>query len=188
MYLSATNTLNLATNTTNQVSISSAGIVTGTAGNLMLVSGTAVATTSGTVQGFTGIPSWVKRITLMFSGVSTTGTSPIQIQIGSGSYTVTGYLSCASGSTGSLGSTNSTTGFILNPASIAAAAYHGGITISLVGTNAWTSFGVLGQTGSAGSNMSGGSVSLSNVLDRIQITTVNGTDTFDAGSINIQYE
>jgi hypothetical protein len=35
---------------------------------------------------------------------------------------------------------------------------------------------------------SSGTKSLSATLDRIRITTVNGTDTFDAGSINILYE
>jgi hypothetical protein len=33
-----------------------------------------------------------------------------------------------------------------------------------------------------------GHVSLSGALDRIRLTTVNGTDTFDAGSVNIIYE
>ena len=33
-----------------------------------------------------------------------------------------------------------------------------------------------------------GAVSLSGTLDRIRLTTVNGTDTFDAGSVNIMYE
>jgi hypothetical protein len=36
--------------------------------------------------------------------------------------------------------------------------------------------------------MGGFQVSLSGTLDRIRLTTVNGSDTFDAGSINIIYE
>ena len=82
MYLSAANTLDFATNTTNQMSISSTGIVTGTAGNLMLVSGSAQATTSGTSIPFASIPSWVKRITVLFNAVSTNSTNPLLIQIG----------------------------------------------------------------------------------------------------------
>ena len=58
-----------------------------------LQSSTAQATTSGTSITFTGIPSWVKRITVMFNGVSTSGTSPVQIQLGAGSVTTTGYSS-----------------------------------------------------------------------------------------------
>ena len=34
----------------------------------------------------------------------------------------------------------------------------------------------------------GGSVTLSGALDRVVLTTVGGTDTFDAGSVNIIYE
>ena len=33
-----------------------------------------------------------------------------------------------------------------------------------------------------------GELKLAGALDRVRITTVNGTDTFDAGSINILYE
>jgi len=33
-----------------------------------------------------------------------------------------------------------------------------------------------------------GTKTISGVLDRIRLTTVNGTDTFDAGSVNILYE
>jgi len=53
------------------------GIVTG-----VIVSGTAVASTSGTSIDFTSIPSWVKRVTVMFAGVSTNGTGSYLIQIG----------------------------------------------------------------------------------------------------------
>ena len=60
-----------------------------------ITSGTAVASTSGTSIDFTSIPSWVKRITVMFNGVSTNGTSQVQIQLGAGSVTTTGYLSYA---------------------------------------------------------------------------------------------
>jgi hypothetical protein len=37
-------------------------------------------------------------------------------------------------------------------------------------------------------NFFSGTIALSGTLDRVRITTVNGTDTFDAGSINILYE
>jgi hypothetical protein len=36
--------------------------------------------------------------------------------------------------------------------------------------------------------MTGGSIALAALLTAVRITTVNGTDTFDAGSINILYE
>jgi hypothetical protein len=43
-------------------------------------------------------------------------------------------------------------------------------------------------TSTTGTITTGGSVTLSGTLDRVRITTVSGTDTFDAGSINILYE
>lgn len=187
MYLSAANTLNFATNTTSQVSISSGGIVTGTAGNLMLVSGTTQASTSGTSITFTDIPSWAKRVTVLFNNVSTSGTSNIQVQIGSGSVTTTGYLSSSVAANGSIA--NATTGFLQTQIVVAANNYSGQSTIFAMGSNLYMASGNLVTTNSANNGMNNaGTVTLSGALDRVVITTVNGTDTFDAGSINIQYE
>jgi len=155
-------------------------------------SGTAQASTSGTAITFTGIPSGIKKITVMFQAVSTSSTSQMQIQIGSGSYANTGYSSGAFSPNTS--NANSSTGFILMSSNTASGNYSGNIQISLLNssTNIWVSSGLLGEGTNAGSNggchMSGGSKTLSGILDRIQITTVNGTDTFDNGSINILYE
>lgn len=188
MYLSAANTLNLATNTTNQVSISSTGIVTGTAGNLMLVQGTAQASTSGTNIDFTGISSWAKRITVMFNGISASGTSPFIIQIGSGSFVTTGYTSFGiNTNTTTLSGAAFTTGLAIINAPAAAISYSGNATLALVSGNAWTFQAQIGSNGAFGMG-AGNSPTLSGALDRIRITTVNGTDTFDAGTINIQYE
>jgi hypothetical protein len=158
--------------------------------NGALVSGTAVASTSGTSIDFTGIPSWVKRITVMFSGVSTNGTSTPQIQIGAGSVTTTGYGSCGSVFSGTAvaATTNSTTGFILGAGGGASDVRHGSAIISSVGSNIWTISGAFGYSSSAVSCCFGGSLALGGTLDRVRITTVGGTDTFDAGSINILYE
>jgi len=49
-----------------------------------ITSGTAVASTSGTSIDFTSIPSWVKSITVMFSAVSTSGTSDVIVRLGTG--------------------------------------------------------------------------------------------------------
>jgi len=157
---------------------------TGYAGGV-ITSGTAITTTSGTVASFTSIPSWVKRITVMFFGVSTTGTSNYIIQIGSGSYTSTGYNSGASNGSAL---TNSTTAFLLTSAVAAAQLYSGHVVLTPVSGNNWVQSGSLGSTGGNYTNVSGGSVPISGVVDRLQITTAGGTDTFDAGSINILYE
>ena len=155
-----------------------------------ITSGTAVASTSGTSIDFTSIPSWVKRITVMFQGVSTNGTSTPQIQVGSGSFTTTGYNSCGSVNAGTTvaATTNSTTGFILGAGGSSGDVRHGSAVLTLLGSNNWTIAGVFGYSQSNVSAFFGGSVALGGTLDRIRITTVNGTDAFDAGTINILYE
>jgi hypothetical protein len=152
----------------------------------VLTSGTAVASTSGTSIDFTSIPSWVKRITVMLNGVSTNGTSPLLIQIGdSGGIENTSYVSSANYSTGT---SDSSAGFIILYAIVASSLNHGGaIILSNLSGNTWVSNGNMTDTGGRNSS-SAGYKTLSDVLDRIRITTVNGTDTFDAGSINILYE
>jgi hypothetical protein len=156
-----------------------------------IVSGTAVASTSGTSIDFTGIPSWVKRITVMFSAVSTSSTSLPQIQLGdSGGVETTGY-NCAASSlaAAAMSTVNATSGFVLNRAD-AASSISGQAVITLldVATNTWAFSSVFGLSNSTFLLVTGGSKPLSATLDRVRITTVNGTDTFDAGSINILYE
>jgi hypothetical protein len=154
-----------------------------------ITSGTAVASTSGTSIDFTGIPSWVKRITVMFSGVSTNGTSNILIQIGSGSVTTSGYSSSASYATTSVSSVISTAGFVVQSFNSAATLTSGNVSLCLISGNAWTSSGVVSLVAFTGTQFNAGNSSaLSGALDRIRITTVGGTDTFDAGTINILYE
>jgi len=155
-----------------------------------LVSGTAVSA-SGTSVDFTGIPATAKRVTVMLSGVSTNGTSNIQIQIGSGSFTVTGYTSACTynSNAGGVIVATATTGFLVTPANGAAEVISGAATISLLSSNTWVFTGSIIDTASTPNvNTGGGSVALSAALDRVRITTVNGTDTFDAGTINIMWE
>jgi len=153
-----------------------------------ITAGTVVASTSGTSIDFTSIPSWVKRVTVMFSGVSTNGSSVIQIQIGtSGGFQTTGYL--GSYGYGQNPSANLTTGFgIYNDG--ATDVLHGSLTLNLLNssTGIWTFNSLLGWSSRAYQLPGAGSKTLSGTLDRVRITTVNGTDTFDAGSINILWE
>jgi hypothetical protein len=157
-----------------------------------VISGTAVASTSGTSIDFTSIPSWVKRVTVMFDGVSTNGSSNILIQIGSGSVLTSGYGSSAIYGGTSGGGSSSTAGFIITSASASSVDLSGTNTITLFGSNTYVSTGnliynsvspILFVMSSAGIRTSVGGA-----IDRVRITTVNGTDTFDAGSINILYE
>jgi len=152
-----------------------------------VVSGTAQASTSGTSIDFTSIPSWVKRITVMFNGVSVSGTSIQLIQIGAGSVSTSGYV--GGGWTSNTANANSTTGFITGGSGNASFTKHGIATITTLGSNVWLCSYAGGWGGTSGTGeVAGGSITLGGTLDRVRITTVNGTDTFDAGSINILYE
>ena len=164
------------------------GAVMSTMASSVLTSATAQASTSGTSIDFTGIPSWVKRITVMFNGVSTNGTSNPLIQIGSGSVQTTGYSSVSANLQASSATVSATTGFVIYQ-NYAPAAVMGSIVLTLFGSNIWAASGVTGTVvGLVISYTTAGNVTLSGALDRVRITTVNGTDTFDAGSINILYE
>ena len=150
-----------------------------------IVSGTAVASTSGTSVDFTSIPSWVKRVTVMFNGVSVSGTSNILVQIGtSGGVVATGYTASSSSGASSVGTTSVTVGFNIRTGAGTDTIY-GSMIISNISSNAWVSNHSLGA---ALFYVGGGSITLSGTLDRVRITTVNGTDTFDAGSINLLWE
>jgi hypothetical protein len=145
-------------------------------------------TASGTAVDFTGIPSWVKRITVMFNGVSTSGSSPVQIQLGTSSgIDISGYNGASSW--GGTGNTNfNSSGLIVNGLLFSTNFLSGINFISTIGSNIWTSSGTSAHSAATAPSFSAGSKTLSGTLDRLRITTANGTDTFDAGTINISYE
>jgi len=151
-------------------------------------SGKAVASTSGTSIDFTNIPSWVRRITVLLNGVSTSGTSLPMIQLGdAGGIEATGYTGdSAQIHTGAAGSALST-GFSINTA-VAANVLYGQATITYFGSNTWIFAFVGGTTGNPFVLVTGGAKVLTDTLTQVRVTTVNGTDTFDLGSINILYE
>ena len=161
-----------------------------------IVSGTAVASTSGTSIDFTGIPSWVKRVTVMFSSVSTNGTSNVLVQLGTSSGpTTSGYAveGVTFNSSSPVTGIEYTTGFpteVYNPYVTAAGLRSGNLVFNTLGSNIWVGNGIIGVSWGSGPSSSfvAGKIALAATLDRVRITTVNGTDTFDAGSINILYE
>jgi hypothetical protein len=155
-----------------------------------LVNGTVQAATSGTAIDFTSIPAGVKRITVMFVGVSTDGTSDILVQIGdAGGIENSGYSGAGSTTVPTTDTVNSTAGFII-PQDAAGQIAHGALVLSLVdaATFSWVAHGVLGKSNTADMVLVAGSKSLSAELDRLRVTTVSGSGNFDAGTINIQYE
>jgi hypothetical protein len=167
-----------------------AGAVTQAKRSEQLTQGTAVATTSGTSIDFTGIPSWAKRITVMFNGVSTNGTSQPTIQLGtSGGVQTTGYsANTTSITTGANATTNYTNGWQIY-SSLAANVFSGVLTLVQqdAGSGVWVGTGLF-SISIPGLIITSGTKTLSGTLDRVRITTANGTDAFDAGSINILYE
>jgi len=155
-----------------------------------MTSGTAVATTSGTAVDFTGIPSWVKRVTVMLNGVSSNGVSTTLLRIGSSSgIESSGYVSGAVYSpSGSNVYITSSSGYVI-PTGSASAVNSGIIQLCHIGSNAWAYSLNSVNTGESGASTGGGAKTISSgVLDRVRLTTANGTDTFDAGTVNIMYE
>lgn len=161
------------------------------ASNLRLTTptiGGSVATTSGaSVDISTAIPSGVRSIMLWFKGVSSSGTSNWIIQLGSASFTTSGYVS--NGSRPSVLSSTSTAGILALVSPVAAETATGCVTLNLVNSvsNEWHGASSMCLNGANGTSSSGGYVSLSGAIDRIRITTVGGADTFDSGSIFINY-
>lgn len=154
-----------------------------------LTSGTAVASTSGTSIDFTSIPAGTKRVTFNFAALSTNGTSLIILQLGdSGGVENTGY-------TGTIETASSrysfSDGFKLIGVGATTWALDGRITLELLdsATNTWTATINISGDNAAGVAYAGaGAKSLTATLDRIRLTTQGGTDTFDAGKVNILYE
>ena len=183
--LAATQTLTGKTLTSPTIT----GAVVSSMGSSVLTSGTAVASTSGTSIDFTGIPSWVKRITVMYNGVSTSGSSFWLLRLGTGGTPeITGYDSIGVNVQAGNSLTTSTAGFLIY-ANVASYVVSGSMVITNVSGNIWVCSGLVGtSTGASVQFPTTGKKTLAGVLDMVRVTTVNGTDTFDAGSINIMYE
>jgi len=157
-----------------------------------LVSGTLVAATGQTELTFTGIPAWVKKITIGLNGLSTSSTSTPIVQLGdSGGYETTNYNSFGIAATNTgvagIGGTGQG-GFVLTNGVTAAGTLNGMIFLMLTdaSTNTWVSSSTL-VTSPFVSHVTGGNKALSATLDRLRLY-IDGTQTFDAGSVNILYE
>lgn len=174
-----TGSLQLQNNGTTKLTVDSTGAYG------QLVSGTAIATTSGTGnKEFTGIPSWVKRITVVLNAVGTNGTAFMQIQVGAGSIATTGYTSTSMLlNNTSVTNTTSTTGFIFYP-NTANLNRTGQYVLTNVSGNIWVCSGQSSYS-TTQSSITNGVITLGGVLDRVCIAT---SDTYNAGSVNILYE
>ena len=189
----------LISGTTNDITINGASVATDAEvssavaplattayvdGKMVLM--TAQNSTSGTSIDFTGIPSWAKKITVMFNGISASGASIPMIQLGTSSgVETTGYSGAAwNGASAAILMSN---GFIIDNAHAANILTYGQMVLTNISSNTWVENSIF-STDNAFILFSAGRKTLSNTLDRVRITTATGTDTFDAGSINVMYE
>ena len=181
-------TSGLGTLTSNVSSLSSA--VTALQAVPAFTAGTPATITSGTTVPFTtGIPSTAKRVSIVFSGVGTGSTSVLQAQVGSGSFSTSGYngvVNYMGG--GALAQANLSSGIPFYNSNAAANRYHGRVTFNLIGSNLWEFDSQVGASNGVYASTAVGSIQLSGALDRIQLTTVNGTDVFAAGTANVTWE
>jgi len=155
--------------------------------NLMVI-GTAIPTTSGTSNDFTGIPAGVREIVVTGESVSTNGTDELMLQLGdAGGIETSGYSGSTENSAGT--ATTHSSGFLLNVATIAAGNYK--FTVILTRTDAtahaWSAAITCARADSGGVTVGAGSKTLSAEIDRVRLTTLAGANTFDAGSFNVTY-
>ena len=182
MSINAAGTVTLAT----PLPVASGGTGT-TTGASSITLASAQASTSGTSKSFTGIPSGVNRITIMFSGVSTNGVSLLRLRVGAGSTLTSGYDSLGIGYGAGSSRVASTAGFDFGDVHAAANIVSGSATLSRINGNDWVIWGGFKRNASTGNTIQG-DVNVGGTLDRIIVTTVNGSDSFDAGTLNINYE
>ena len=153
--------------------------------------GTPVTTTSGTTVTFTGIPAGTKQVIVNFSAFGIDGAQSIFITLGTSSgIETTGYKSGSGKQNGSGNTlTEASTAFVILY-NVEANTLSGSATFTLQNssTNTFVASGVFGNRDSDSHTFTmGGTKSLSGVLDRIRITSLNGAANFDSGSINIAY-
>ncbi len=175
----------LTNKTLTSPTITGATITGSTVSGGTIVQGTAVASTSGAAIDFTGIPSWAKRITVMFSGVSLSGTEYLLVQLGtSGGVVSTGYLSTIQ--YGSAGSLSSSTGFLSGGNSASFVMSGSMVIVQMASSGIWTETNIV-KLNTGNIAWGGGDVTISGTVDRVRITNT-ASNTFDAGTINIMYE
>lgn len=151
-----------------------------------ITQGTAVASTSGTSIDFTGLPAWVKKITVMLQGVSLSSTANILIQIGpSGGVETSGYSGVV------LGNGTQTawggTGCLITRTGVATSTYSGIVTLANITGSTWVCSATVADSVNTFTGLAAGSKAITGTLSIVRITSTS-TDTFDAGNINLLLE
>ena len=147
---------------------------------------TAVTAPNTTTIWFSSIPSWATRITIGFSGVTSTGTTNLMVQIGdAGGIENTGYVSTATSSAGF--DTQTTTGFLVTASMAASDAVNGTCTLVNIVNNKWAQSSVIRRS-STSVNMCAGTKDLDGTLTQLILIWTGGTALFDGGTVNAWYE
>lgn len=186
----AVNTAEIAANAVTTVKILDANVTPAKLSQPLTLA-TVQTTVAGTEKDF-AIPAWARRIRVLLNGVSLSGTALIRFRLGtSGGIVTTGYLGAGSVIAATAATVSQTAGFdIYNSVPAAAELYTGGIDFSLMDAtnNIWVAHGVFTQTAVARTFTTAGQITLASALTTLRITTSNGTDTFDLGSVNVIYD
>lgn len=158
----------------------------------LLSLGTEQATTSGTTKDYT-IPAWAKRVTLQLVGVSTNGTSQIIVQLGdSGGIETTGYTNTSISASTISGAAlaGSSAGQIIANTGAVGSTQTGTVVMTLENASSftWVITSQVGDDNQTRFHISAGSKATSAAMTTVRLTTVNGTDAFDAGAINVLIE
>lgn len=151
-----------------------------------LTLGTPVALTNQTEVDF-AIGAGVKCVVIDYFGLSSNGTANLYVQLGdSGGIENTGYAS-----TRVAGTTLSAATAAFDMAGLAASDVHNGrLTLRLIdsSTNTWSGEGTDLRNTTTALYIVKGYKALTGELTTVRLTTANGTDQLDAGTVNIQYQ
>lgn len=183
-------TATAGTNTTQLATTAFVANAVSTATANKLTPMTSQAATSGTSRDFTAIPATARRVTVLLQGVSLSGTALLRIQLGTSSgFVTTGYVSTGSVISAGAATAAATAGFeVYTNAPNASYTMNGAIVFHLLTGNTWVASGTIGWGGVAWTGTLGGHIALAAALTQVRVTSSNGTDTFDAGNINVFYE
>jgi hypothetical protein len=145
---------------------------------------------TGTAIDFTGIPSWVKRITVSVNSLSINGADAVIVRVGSGSYETSGYTGAYGTIVGGIvGTSNLTNGFPISLNTASGSSFFGSLTIVNLSGGNWNAFGNFGWGNEDRVSVFGGSITVpGGNIDRVRITTAGGSFVFDGGQVNIMYE
>ena len=108
------------------------------------------------------------------------------VQIGSGSYTSSGYVSGGISAGAANTQITSTAGFY-GSTTLSTGTNSGIILLTNITGNTWVGTTTAGRSDGV-TVVTSGFLALGGALDRLQITTGSGTATFSAGQVNILYE